>query len=68
MCVITAYGVQCLGCWLFEVRCRAAGRASGVRDAARMQHPSSWVPVQGCTLPLPYINPQVMQDFYPLIT
>jgi len=23
MCVITAYGVRCLGCWLFEVRCRA---------------------------------------------
>ena len=29
MCVITAYGVQCLGCWLLEVRCRTAGYAFG---------------------------------------
>ena len=34
MCVITAYGVQCLGCWLSEVRYRAAGYASGMRDVA----------------------------------
>jgi len=26
-CVIIAYGVRCLGCWLLEVRCRAAGYA-----------------------------------------
>ena len=25
MCIITAYGVRCLGCWLLEVRCRTAG-------------------------------------------
>ena len=30
MCVITAYGVRCLGCWLLEVRCRAVGYASGM--------------------------------------
>ena len=35
MCVITAYGVQCLGCCLSEVRCRTAGYASGMRDVAR---------------------------------
>jgi hypothetical protein len=35
MCVITAYGVQCLVCWLSELRCRAAGYASGMRDFAR---------------------------------
>jgi hypothetical protein len=35
MLVITAYGVQCLGCWWSEVRCRAAGYASGMRDVAR---------------------------------
>jgi len=35
MCVITAYGVQYLGCWWSEVRCRAAGYASGMRDVAR---------------------------------
>jgi len=28
MCVVIAYGVQCLGCWLSQVRCRAAGYAS----------------------------------------
>ena len=36
MCVITAYGVQCLGCWLSVVRCRTAGYASGMRDVARL--------------------------------
>ena len=36
MCVITAYGVRCFGCWLLEVRCRAAGYASGMRDIARL--------------------------------
>jgi len=30
MCVITAYGVQCLGWWWSEVRCRAEGYASGM--------------------------------------
>ena len=25
MCVITAYGVRCLGCWLLKVRFKAAG-------------------------------------------
>ena len=40
MCVITAYGVRCLGCWLLEVRCRAAGYAPGMRDFAE-QNPSS---------------------------
>jgi len=30
MCVITVYGVQCLGCWWSEVMCRAAGYASGM--------------------------------------
>ena len=34
MCVITAYGVRCLVCWLLEVRCRAAGYAFGMRDVA----------------------------------
>ena len=34
MCVLTAYGVQCLGCWLSEVRCRVADYASGLRDVA----------------------------------
>ena len=28
-CVISAYGVQCLGCWWSAVRCRAVGYASG---------------------------------------
>ena len=40
ICVITAHGVRCLGCWLLEVRCRAAGYAFGMRDVAQ-QHPSS---------------------------
>ena len=35
MCDITAYSVQCRGCWLSEVRYRAAGYAFGVRDVAR---------------------------------
>jgi hypothetical protein len=45
MCVITAYGVWCFGCWLLEVRCRAAGYASGMRDVARLQ--SSNIPHSG---------------------
>jgi len=36
MRVITAYGVQCLGCWLSGVRCRAVGYASKKRDVARL--------------------------------
>jgi hypothetical protein len=35
ICVITVYGVRCLGCWLLEVRCRASGYAFGMRDVAR---------------------------------
>ena len=34
MCVTTACGVQCLGCWLLEVRCRTTGYAFGMRDVA----------------------------------
>ena len=45
MCVITAYGVRCLGCWLLEVRYRAAGYAFGIRDVARLQ--SSNIPYPG---------------------
>jgi uncharacterized membrane protein len=42
MCVIAAYGVLCLGCWLLKVRCRSSGYAFGMRDVARFeQHPSS---------------------------
>jgi hypothetical protein len=37
--VITACGVQCLGCWLLEVRCRTAGYASGMADVARLVAP-----------------------------
>ena len=43
MCIIIDYGVRCLGCWLLEVRCWAAGYASGMRNVARLaveQHPS----------------------------
>jgi len=36
MCVITAYGVQYLGCWLSEVRFSTADYASGLRDVARL--------------------------------
>ena len=36
MCVITAYGMRCLGCWLLEVRCRVAGYALRMRDVARL--------------------------------
>ena len=35
--VITAYGVQCLGCWLLEVRCRAAGYVPRMRDVAWLE-------------------------------
>ena len=35
-CVTTAYGVQCLGCWWSEVRCRTAGYASSMREVARL--------------------------------
>jgi hypothetical protein len=38
-CVITAYGVQCLGCWWSEVRCRTAGYASRIRVVARRNNP-----------------------------
>jgi len=41
MCVITAYGVRCLGCWLLEVRYRTAGYAFGMRDVARLSRLSS---------------------------
>ena len=37
--VITAYGVQCLDCWLSEVRYGAAGYVSGMRDVARLAQP-----------------------------
>ena len=37
MCIINAYGVRCLGCWLLKVRCRTAGNASGMRDVARLK-------------------------------
>ena len=37
LCVITAYGLRCLGYWLLEVRCRAAGYAYGMRNVARLQ-------------------------------
>ena len=41
MCVITAYGVPCLGCWCSEVRCRTAGYASGMKNVAWLeQYPS----------------------------
>ena len=47
MYIITAYGVQCFGCWLL-VRCCAAGYVSRKRDVARLQssnisHPA-WCP------------------------
>ena len=45
ICVITTYGVRCLGFWLSEVRCRAAGCASVMRDVARLQ--SSNIPHSG---------------------
>jgi hypothetical protein len=53
MCVITAYGVRCLGCSLLEVRCRTAGYAFGMRDVARLQlsnipHPEH---IAGCPAP-----------------
>ena len=42
LCVITAYGVQCLDCWLSGVRCREAGYASRKWDVALLC-PSSGV-------------------------
>ena len=53
MCVITAYGVRCLGCCLLEVRCRTAGYAFGMRDVARLHsnnipHPER---IAGCPAP-----------------
>ena len=45
-CVITAYVIRCLGCWLLEVRYRAAGYALGMRDVVRLQ--SSNIPPSGC--------------------
>ena len=62
ICVITAYGVRCLGCWLSEVRYRTAGYASGVRDVARATsltpdaQPAQWRTEEGfgeVQLPLP---------------
>ena len=53
MGVITAYGVRCLGCWLSEVRYRAAGYASGMGDVARLQSsniPHPWR-IAGCPAP-----------------
>ena len=35
ICVITACGLQYLGCWLSGVRCRTADYASRMRDVAR---------------------------------
>ena len=57
MCVVTAYGVQCLGCWLLEVMCRTAGYASGMRDFVRLQ--SSKIPHSGRTAccPTPDLQP-----------
>jgi hypothetical protein len=43
MCVITAYGVQCLGCWLSGVRCRAAGYVSRKRDVARQSRATTLI-------------------------
>jgi hypothetical protein len=55
MWVITACGVWCLGCWLLEVRCRAAGYAFGIRDVARLRQQSSNIPhperIAGCLRP-----------------
>ena len=61
MCVITAYGVRCLGCWWSEVRCRPAGYASRKRDVARVvQHPPSWThSLLFCTWP-PTTNNQAL--------
>ena len=42
MCVITAYGVQRLGCWLLEVTCKSAGYASEMRDVA-VQRLGCWL-------------------------
>ena len=42
MCVITAYGVQCLGCWLSEVKWKTAGYGSRMRDVGRLA--SSYIP------------------------
>ena len=44
MCVITAYGERYLGCWLSEVRCRAADYAFGMRDVARQSRVTSLIP------------------------
>jgi len=40
--VITAYGVRCLRCWLLEVRSRAGGYASRMRDVARLCRATCW--------------------------
>ena len=37
MCVVAEYGVQCLGCWWSEVRCKTADYASGMRYVARLR-------------------------------
>ena len=42
MCIITAYGVRCLGCWLLEVRCKQQAMRSewGMLLDSVEQHPS----------------------------
>ena len=44
MCVITAYGVRCFGCWLLEVRSMAAGYAFEMKDVARLSRATSLIP------------------------
>jgi len=43
-CVINAYSVRCLFCWLLVVRCRTAGYAFRIRDVARLRQQSSNIP------------------------
>jgi len=52
MCVITAYGVRCLVCWLSGVRCRAAGYAFGMRDIAAAEVPETFREYYKCNKPL----------------
>ena len=53
MCVIAAYGVRCVVCWLLEVRYRAAVYAFGRRVIVRLE--SSNIPhsvrIAGCPAP-----------------
>ena len=51
MFTITAYGVRCLGCWLLEVRYRATGYASGMRDVARLSNIPHSEHIAGCPAP-----------------